>query len=42
MGLALATDTLGALLDNGKFPSWKELILSPYMADWTAAKTRKT
>ena len=29
LGLTLATDTLRALLKNGKFPSWKELILSP-------------
>ena len=29
LGLTLATDTLRALLENGKFPSWKELILSP-------------
>ena len=27
LGLTLATDTLRALLENGKFPSWKELIL---------------
>ncbi len=29
LGLTLATDTLRALLENGKFPTWKELILSP-------------
>ena len=28
-GLTLATDTLRAVLQNGIFPSWKELILSP-------------